>query len=156
MKHVMPMVVAAALVVVLANVAGAAEISQLNPRALAAAAPQYVEISSMCLGDAAVPIYTVPAGKTLYLTDIAMVRGSMGETSDSDGVPMVILSRETQGQANPLSMVALLRAFVAMNQNVFFSLRTPIEIRGPDKLRARCAATKANKMVLINAFGYLK
>jgi hypothetical protein len=154
MKQAMVLVVAVVALGTLSGMAWAAG-SQAPASAVsasAALAPQYVEINSAATGEVAT-LYVIPAGKRLYLTDLQLLRGTIGDNTDSGGPPLVNFSRKSQGGTATFGGISCFRAYVPMYQNVFFSFRTPLEIKGPDELRVTGVP---GRLVLINAFGYLK
>jgi len=97
-------------------------------------------------GPSMTDVCTVPSGKELHIGDALLIRSVLSDMTDA--TPTLVTIKRGSQPSGPLSLEALLRAFVPMNQNVFSSFGTPIEVAGPDKLRIGCGATEAhNKRV---------
>jgi len=123
---------------------------------LPAPGSQYREINGFAgvANKGPVDAYTIPAGKTLYLTDLVLVRCTWGDMTDNPP-PVAILTRESQRPKTWADLTAIWRAWVPADQNVMLNLRTPIEIKGPDKLLLRCDGV-GNQALLLYAYGYEK
>lgn len=120
----------------------AGEAAAQVPRVVSGA--EYKEFSGM-FGTSEHTVYTVPQGKTLYLTDIILNRCLLGPSNSTPD--LVIMGRDTGQQMIP----AVLRIFVPGYQTVCLNLTSPILFRSGEKLTLRVGG---NALIEYYLFGY--
>ena len=137
--------------------ASAAPALKLPPRSLATSSSPAAASGAVWLFGSNAPgdsrMYTVPAGKTLCITDVVVNRNFFFEIPKVDDQVPAALTRTVPGKSEN---AMLLNFWVRGCENVVINLHTPIELNAGDILGFKLSTSAAGNNLICRISGYLK